>query len=184
MPSNHLGLCHFLPYCLQPFPASGSFPKSKLFASGGQSIGASASASVFPVNIQGWFPLGLTGLISVEFKGLERVFFNITVWKHLALSFFMVQCSHPDMTTGKTIALTEWTFVGKAMSLLSNMLSRLAIAFLPRVKRLNLMAAVTIHCVFGVQKNKVCHYFHFSPINMSWSDGAKCHDLSSLYAEF
>jgi len=53
MPSNHLVLCHFLPYCLQPFPASGSFPKSQLFVSGGQSIGASASASVLPMNIQG-----------------------------------------------------------------------------------------------------------------------------------
>ena len=59
--------------CLQFFPASGSFPVSQIFASGGQSIGASASASVFPMNIQGWFPLGLTGLISLQSKGLSRV---------------------------------------------------------------------------------------------------------------
>ena len=60
--------------CPQSFPASGSFPMSRLFASGGQSIGASASASVLPINIQGWFPLGLSGLIFLQFKGLSRVF--------------------------------------------------------------------------------------------------------------
>ena len=75
--------------CLQSFPASGSFPKSQLFASGGQNIGVSASASVFPMNIQHWFPLGWTGWISLKFKGLSRVFSNTTVQKHrfLVLSF-------------------------------------------------------------------------------------------------
>ena len=68
--------------CPQSFPASGSFLMSQLFASGGQSIGASASASVLPKNIQDWFPLGLTGLISLQSKGLSRVFSNITVLKH------------------------------------------------------------------------------------------------------
>ena len=68
--------------CLQSFPASGSFPVSQFFAWGGQSIGVSASASVLPINIQGWFPLGLTSLISLESKGLSRVFFNTTVQKH------------------------------------------------------------------------------------------------------
>ena len=68
--------------CLQSFPAPGSFPKSWLFASGGQSIGASTSAPVLPMNIQGWFPLGLTGLISLQSKRLSRVFFNTTVQKH------------------------------------------------------------------------------------------------------
>ena len=69
-------------FCLQSFPALGSFPRSWLFASGGQSIGASASASVLPMNIQGWFPLGLTGLISLLSKGLSRVFSSSTVWQH------------------------------------------------------------------------------------------------------
>ena len=69
-------------FCLQSFPASGSFPTSQHFASGGQSIGASASVSVLPVNIQGWFPLGLTGLISLQSKGLSGVFSNTEVWKH------------------------------------------------------------------------------------------------------
>ena len=67
---------------LQSFLASGSFPVSWLFVSGGQNIGASASASVLPMNIQGWFPLGLTGLISLLFKGLSRVFSRTIVWKH------------------------------------------------------------------------------------------------------
>ena len=67
--------------CLQSFPASGSFPMSCLFTSGGQSIGVSASTSVLPMNIQDWFPLGWTGLI-LQFKGLSRVFSNITVQKH------------------------------------------------------------------------------------------------------
>ena len=76
--------------CLQSFPASGSFPKSQFFASGGQSIGASASASVLPMNIQDWFPLGLTGWISLQSKGPLRVFFNTTVQKH---QFFSAQLS-------------------------------------------------------------------------------------------
>ena len=68
--------------CLQSFPASGSFPMSQLFTSGGQSIGASASTSVLPMNIQDWFPLGLSGLISLLSKGLSRIFSNTTVQKH------------------------------------------------------------------------------------------------------
>ena len=72
--------------CLQFFPASGSFIVSRLLASGGQSTGASASASVLPVNIQGWFPLWLTSLISLQSKGLSRVFSNTTLWKHTFFS--------------------------------------------------------------------------------------------------
>ena len=79
MPSNYLILCHLL--LLLPFPASGSFPMSQFFELGGQSIRVSASASVLPVNIQDWFPLGLTGWISLQSKGLSRVF-NTTVQKH------------------------------------------------------------------------------------------------------
>ena len=76
--------------CPQSLPASGSFPMSSVFASGGQSIGASGSASVLPVNIQDWFPLGLTALISVQFKEFSRVFSNTTVQKH---QFFWVLLS-------------------------------------------------------------------------------------------
>ena len=84
VPSNHFILCRpllLLP-STQSFPASGSFPMSQLFASVGQSIGVSASASVLPMNIQAWFPLGLTGLISLQSKRLSRVFSNTTVLKH------------------------------------------------------------------------------------------------------
>ena len=76
--------------CLQPLPASGSFTMSWLLASGRQGIGASASASVFPMNLQSWFPLGLICLISLLFKGLSRVFSSTTVWKH---QFFSAQPS-------------------------------------------------------------------------------------------
>ena len=78
------------PSCFQSFPASGSLPMSQFFASGGQIIGASTSVSVLPMNIQGWFPLGLTGLISLMSKGLSRVFSNTTVQKH---QFFGTQLS-------------------------------------------------------------------------------------------
>ena len=103
--------------CLQSFPASGSFPVSQLFPSGGQSIGALASASVLPMNIQGWFPLGSTDLMSLRSKGLKGIFSNTTVWKH---QFFSAQLSLWSisfyMTTGQTIALTIWNFVSKVMS--------------------------------------------------------------------
>ena len=111
--------------CLQSFPASRSFPMSQLFTSGDQSIGAS---SVLPMNIQGWFPLGLTGLISLQSKGFSRVLSSTTVWRCQffgAQPFFIVQLSHPYVTR-KTIDLTIQTFVGKAMSLLFNTLSRLS----------------------------------------------------------
>ena len=86
MPSNHLIFCHPLLLYPQSFSASGSFPVSQFFVSGGQSIRASASASVLPMNIQDWFPLGLTGLIFLQSKGLSRVFSNTTVQEHQFLS--------------------------------------------------------------------------------------------------
>ena len=75
-------------------------------------------------------------------------------------AFFMVQLSHPYMTTGKTTALTRWTFVGKVMSLFFNMLSRFVTAFLLKSASYNSMAAVTIHSDSGAQESKVCHCFH------------------------
>ena len=102
--------------CPQSFPASETFPMSWLFASSSQNIGVSASASVLLVNIQDWFPLGLTGLISLLSKELSRVFFSTTVWKH---QFFGTQPSlwsnshiHTQLL-GKTIALAIWTLVSK-----------------------------------------------------------------------
>ena len=87
------------------------------------------------MNIQNWFPLGLTSFISLLNKGLSRVFSSTTALKASILqcsAFLRVQLSHLYMTTGKTIALTRWTFLGKVMSLLFNMLSRFVIAFLPK----------------------------------------------------
>ena len=106
---------------------------SQLFVSGGQRIGA--SASVLPMSIQGWFPLRLTGLISLLSKSLlKHCNSKASVLWHSA--FFMVQLSHPYMTIGKTIAMTIWTFVSKVMSLLFKTLSRFVIAFLPRSSHL------------------------------------------------
>ena len=91
--------------CLRSFPASGSFLISRLFASSGQSIGASASASVLPMNIQGWYPLGLTSLISLLSKGLSRVFSNTSLKVSVlqCSAFFMVQISCPYMAARKTV---------------------------------------------------------------------------------
>ena len=107
---------------LQSFPASGSFPVSQFFASCGQTIGASVSASVLSMNIQDCFPLQWTGRVSLLSKGLSRVLqhhsskTSILQWP----AFFIVKLSNPHTTTGKTIALTKQTFVGKVMSLLFN----------------------------------------------------------------
>ena len=122
--------------CPQSFPASGSFLMSWPLASGGQSVGASASASVLPMNIQGWFPLGLIGWC-LCYPRDSQVFFRTTVWRH---QFFGSQpslwLSHLYMMTGKNIAFSIWTFVCKAIFLLFNMLSRSVIALLPRSKHL------------------------------------------------
>ena len=173
--------------CLQSLPSSGSFPVSQFFSSGVQNIGVSASVSVFPVNIQYWFPLGWTGLICLQSRGLSRVLQHQR-WKTSILrcsAFFIVQLSHPYMTTRKTIALTRWTFVGKVMSLLFNMLSRLVIAFLSRRKCLLISwMQSSSEAIFGVQEDKVCHCFHCFPIYLPWSDGTRCHALSFLNVEF
>ena len=139
MPSSHLILC--LPLLLLPpiLPASGSFPMSQLFTSGGQSTGVS-SCSISPSSEH-------PGLISIRMDWLDLLAVQGTLKSLLqhhsskasifrSSAFFTVQLSHPYMTTGKTIALTRRTFVGKVMSLLLNVLSRLVITFLPRSKRL------------------------------------------------
>ena len=121
--------------CPQSLPASGSFLMSQLLSWGGQSTGVSASASVLLMNTQGWSPLGWTGWIFLQSKGLSRVFSNSTVEKH---QFFGTQLSSQSKSHIHTwpLALTRWTFVGKVMPLLFNMLSMLVITFLPRSKHL------------------------------------------------
>ena len=162
MPSNHLILCHHLLLLPSIFPSITVFsneltlrirwPKYWSFS--------------FNINLSNEHP----GLISFRMDLLDRLAIQgilkslpqhhnlkTSILQHSA--FFIVQLSHPYMTTRKTIALTRWTCVGKVMYLLFNMLSRLVITFLPRSKRLNFMAAVTICSDFGAQKNKVCHGF-------------------------
>ena len=126
MPWNHLIHCHPFSSCPQSFPASWSFPMRQLFTSGGQSVGASASASVLPMNIQDWFLLGLTSLMSLLSEGLLRLLQHHSskasiLWQS---AFFMVQPSHPYMTTGKTIALTICFLI----------LCLVVIGFIPRSK--------------------------------------------------
>ena len=136
-----------------------------------------------------------SGLISLRFDWFDLLTVQETLkspLQHHSLkasvlwssAFFIVQISHPHMTTRKTIALTIWTFVSKVMSLLFNMLSRFVMAFLFWSKSLNLMAVVTIHSDFGTQENKVCHCFHFFSIYLPWNDGTGCRDLSFLNIEF
>ena len=99
-------------------------------------------------------------------------------------AFFMIEFSHPYMTTGKIIALTIWTFVGTVMSLLFNMLSRFVIAFLLRSKYLFISWLQLPPNDFGAQENKIYYCFHFSPIYLLWGGGTGCHDLSFLNIEF
>ena len=102
----------------------------------------------------------------------------------LVLAFFMVQLSHPYMTTGKTIALTRLTFVGRMTSTLFNMLSRFVKAFLLRSKHLLILWLQSLSAVILEPKKIRCHCFHHFPIYLPWSDGTRCHDLSFLTAEF
>ena len=150
--------------CLQSCPASGSLPMSRFFTSIGQSIGASvsASASVLPMNTQDWFSFRVDWLDLLAVQGTLKSLLQHHKASILRCSaFFMVQLSHPFMTTGKTITLTRWTFVGKAMSLLFNILSRLVITFLPKSKRLLISWLQSPSAVIlEPQKIKVSHCFH------------------------
>ena len=147
---------------------------SQLFTSGGQSTEASASASVLPMNIQGWFPLGLTGLISLQSKRFSRVFSSTTIQKH---QFFGTQPSlwskfhiHTWLLE-KTTALTIWSLGGKVMSLLFNMLSRFVIAFLPRSKHL-LISWLELPSAVILEPKKIVSLFPLFPhlFAMKWWD--------------
>ena len=172
--------------CLQSFPAPRSFQMSQLSASGGQSIGASASASLLPVNIQDWFPLGWTVGSPCSPRDSQSLLQHHNskasiLWRS---AFSMVQLSHQYMTIEKTIALTKWIFVGKVMSLLFNMLFRFLITFLPRSKCLLISWPKSPSAVILEPKKIVCHSFHCFPIYLSWSDGTGCHDLCFFNVEF
>ena len=140
---------------------------SQLFASGGQSIGVSASVSFLPKNPRA--DLLKNGLLGSPCSPRDSQESSPTPqFKSISLqhsAFFTVQLSRPYMTTGKTIALTRWTFVGKLMSLLVNMLSRLVITFLPRSKHLLISWLQSPSAVIlEPPKNKLCHCFHCFPI--------------------
>ena len=167
--------------CLQSFPASGSFQMSRFFTSGGQSVGVSASVSVLPINTQDWSPrMDWSDLLAVQrtLKSLlQHHSSKASILQHSA--FFIDQVSHPYVTTGKTIALTRQTLVGKVMSIF-NILSRLLINFLPRSKSLLiswLQSPSTL--ILEPPQNKVSHCFP-----LPWSDGTGYNYVSFLNVEF
>ena len=151
---------------------------SQFFASGGQSIGASASASVLPMNIQEWFPLEWTCWMPLQSKGLSRVFTNTTIQRNQIFGAQLSLQSNSHIHTWlleKNIALTGLTFVGKVMSLLFNMLSRLIITFFPRTKCLLISWLQSPSAVIlEPPQNKVCHCFHCFPIYLPRRDGTRC----------
>ena len=187
MPSNHLVLCHpllLLPSILPSIRAFSNesalcirWPKYWSF-----SFNISPS-SEHPGLIS--FRMDWVDLLAVQ--GTLKSLLQHHSSKALILrcsAFFTVQLSYPCMTTGKTIALTRRTFVGKVMSLLLNMLSRLVITFLRRSKRLLISWLQSPSAVIlEPQKNKVWYCFHCFPIYFPWSDGTRCHDLSFLNVE-
>ena len=188
MPSNHLFLCH--PLLLLP----SIFPSIRIFS----------NESVLHIRLPKYWNFSFSISPSSEYAGL--ISFTIDWFDLLAVqgtlksllqhhsskasilwcsAFFIVQLSHPYMTTRKTIALTRWAFVSKVMFLLFNMLSKLAITFLPRSKCVLISWLQSPSAmILEPKKNKVCHYFHFFPIYLPWSDGIRCHDLSFLNVEF
>ena len=167
MPSSHLILCHSL-LLLPPIPPSIRVFSNKLTLHMRWPKFWSFSFSISPSNEHPElisFRIDWLDLLAVQgtLKSLlQHHSSKASILQHSA--FFTVQLSHPNMTTGKTIALTRWTFVGKVMSLLLNMLSRLVITFLQRSKHLSFMAAITICIDFGAQKIKVSHSFCCFPI--------------------
>ena len=158
---------------------------SQLFASGGQSIGVAASTSVLPMNTQDRSPLG-QDLLAVQgtLKSLlQHHSSKASMLLHSAC--FIVQLSHPYVTTGKTIALTRWTFVRKVMSLLFNMLSKVIITFLPRSKHLLISWLQSPSTVFWEPpKIKSVTVSIVSPSVYHEVMGADCHDRSFLNVEF
>ena len=186
MPSNHLIL--WRSFLLLP----SIFPSTRVFSN------ESALCIKWPKYWSFSFIISLSneysGMISFRMDWLDLLVVQRTLKsllqthssKALILwrsAFFLVQLSHPYMTTGKSIALTRWTFVCKVMSLLYNMLSRLVTAFLPRSKCL-LISWLPSPSAVILEPKKVSHCFHCFPIYFPWSDGTRCHDLSFMNVKF
>ena len=187
MPSNHLILCR--PLLLLP----SIFPSIRVFSNESALCIRCPKYWSFNFNIS---PTNdYSGLISFRMDWLDLLAVQGTLKRLLQhhsskasilwpSAFFIVQLSHPYMTTGKTIALTRWTFVDKVMSLFFNMLSRLVITFLPRCKRLLISWLQSPSAVIlEPPQNKASHCFHCFPIYLPWGDGNGCHDLSFLNAD-
>ena len=186
MPSNHLILCH-------PLLLHSIFPSIRVFSN--DSVLCirwpkywSFSFSISPsYEYLGLISFGIDRMDLLAVQGTLKSLLQYHSSKASILwhsAFFMVQLSHPYTTTGKTIALTRWTFVGKVMSLLLNILSRLVIAFLPRSKHLLFSWLQSPSAVIlEPPKNKVWHCFHCFPIYFPWSGGTRCHDLRFLNVE-
>ena len=174
--------------CLQSFSASGSFQMSQSFTTGGQSIGVLASNICPSSEYSGLISFRMDWLDLLAVPGtlqslLQHHSSEASILWHSA--FFIVQLSHPYMTNGKTIALTRQTFVGKLMSLLFNMLSRLVITLLPRSKHLLISWLQSPSAVIlEPPQNKVWHCFHCFHICFPWRDGTWCHDLHFLKVDF
>ena len=188
MPSNHLILCHPLLLQLSIFPSIRVFSNESALRISRWPKYWSFSFSISPSN-------EYSGLISFRTDCFDLLAVQGTLKSLLqhhsskvsilqCSAFFTVQLSHPYMTTGKTIALTWWTFVGKVISLVFNMLSRLVITFLPRSKCLLISWLQSPSAViFEPPQNKVWLCFHCFPIYFPWSDGTRCHDLRFLNVE-
>ena len=180
MPSNHLTLCHPL-LCLPSI-----FPSIRVFSNESALCimwpkYCSFSFSGSPSNEYiGLIPFRMDWLDLLVVQGtlkslLQHHSSNTSILQRSA--FLMVQLSHSHMTTRRALGLTIWTFIGKVISLLFNMLSRSVIVFLPGSKCFNFMVAVNICSDFGTQENKVCHCFHCFPIYLAWSDRTRCQGL-------
>ena len=183
MPSNHPILCHPLLLLPSNFPSSMVFSNESVLLIRGSKYW-SFSFSISPSNeYSGLISFRMDWLDHLAVQGILKSLLQhhsskaSTLWSS---AFFIVQLSHPYMTTGKTIALTRWTFAGRLMSLLFNMLSRLVIAFLPRSKCLLISWLQSICNDFRAHEKKVCHCFHCFPIYLPWSNGTRCHDLLFL----
>ena len=187
MSSNHVILCH--PLLLLPL----IFPSIRVFS----------NQSVLHIRWPKYWNFSFSISPSNEYSGL--VFFRIDWFDLLAVqgtlksllqhhsskasilqhsAFFMVQLSHPYMTTEKTIALTIWIFVSKMMALLFNILSRFVVTILPRIKCLLTSWLQSLSSDFGAQEDEIWHCFHFFPICLPWSDGTRFHNLRFLNVEF
>ena len=168
--------------CLQSFPHLSLFQ----WVSSLNQVAKYWSLSIsLSIDYSGLIPFRIEWLDLLPVQGTLKPVLNHSSKASILLcsAFFIVQLSHSYMNTGKTTGLTRQTFVSKVMSLLFNMLSRLVIAFVPRRKCLNFMAAVTIFSNSEAPQNKVCHCFHCFLIYLPWSDGTLFHDLHFLNIE-